>query len=60
MNTVTIIVIIFCVIIGAGWKYVTNQPDDNPVEESMEAIIERELSMPSDTIDLSPGTPENK
>ena len=52
------IVIVLAVVIGVASGYF--MPDDNPVEEIAEKILESQLNLPSGSLDLTPGSPEKK
>lgn len=48
-----IIVVLVALVVGIASIYATKK-EDNPIEEAAEDVIEGQLSLPKDSIDLSP------
>lgn len=51
----TWIIIAIAVIIGGGSAYITKK-DDGPIEQIAESVIDKELGLPSGTVDLTPNS----
>ncbi len=58
-----VLAFILVVILVLGCTYLNKKmgiPDDNPIEEFFEDVVEEKIGLPSGAIDFTPGTKEHR